>query len=221
MTTLLAIDSSTGPCSVALLRDRFVVAYEQTTLPVMQSARLMPMVEHVLKNAKADYKDLDKVVTTLGPGSFTGIRVGLSAARGIAFAAGIESEGYTTLEVLAHAARSHLTEGVQTILAITNAGKGEWYYQYYNIFGTKMSDVRLDTLESALAGAKGNILVCGNAPLPHPPPHMGEEKIISCEVTFPRADQLAMLADAQEGETELKPFYIRPPDAKPQFPIHP
>lgn len=185
MTTLLAIETATGPCSVAVWHKGRVAAYLENAKPVMQSASLMPMVEKALEIAKLNYADLTGVACTVGPGSFTGIRVGLAAARGIAFAANVPGIGFTTLDVLAFAAK-------KPALAILNAGKGEVYYQAHD------GQPQLGTLEEALAAGNGTAVV-GNV---NPP------------LSFPRADALVGLAASGETALPLTPFYIRPPDAK-------
>lgn len=195
MTTILALDAATGPCSVAVLKDGHVAAYVENLKPVMQSASLMPMVEEALEKSGVSYTDLTAVACTIGPGSFTGIRVALAAARGICFAAKIPGLGFTTLEVLAHAA------GEKHALAALNAGKGEYYYQPYK--NGPLHEPRVGTLEAAVASAPGALLI-GNAPdsSGHP---------------FPRADALARLAASNASKAAaLHPFYIRLPDAKPQ-----
>jgi len=203
MAHILAIDTSTGPCSVAIWADNRITAYMENAKPIMQSASLMPLVEQALAESKLTYKDLNLVACTVGPGSFTGIRVGLASARGIAFAAQIPSAGYTTLEVLAYATKAKSG----TILAILNAGKGEYYCQSFSALGlTPLSEPMLTSPEDAkkMAAAPG-VTVIGNIALDQ---HMPA-------ITFPRADALAELA-AQKflPAVELRPFYIRAPDAK-------
>ena len=106
MTTILAIDCATGPCSVAIWKSGKIAAYAENIKPASQSAILMPMVENALKTSGIGYRELTAIACTVGPGSFTGIRVGLAAARGIAFASGVKELGFTTLEAMAYAARA-------------------------------------------------------------------------------------------------------------------
>ena len=103
-TSILAIDSATGPCSVAVWDGNRIAAYVENLKPIMQSASLIPMVEEALRQSGKDYKDMGCIAAAIGPGSFTGIRVALASAQGIAYAAGIPTRGFTTLEVLAFAA---------------------------------------------------------------------------------------------------------------------
>jgi tRNA threonylcarbamoyladenosine biosynthesis protein TsaB len=194
--TILALDAATGPCSVAVWKDGRIAAYLENLKPVMQSASLMPMVEEALAQSGTRYSDLSGVACTVGPGSFTGLRVALAAARGICFAAKVKGLGFTTLETMAFAA------GETPVLAALNAGKGEYYYQAFH--GKPLFEPRLGTLEVARAFAPGARLI-GNAPDAEGP-------------AFPRADTLARLAAAgPDAACALQPFYIRPPDAKPQI----
>ena len=195
MTTLLAIDCATGPCSTAIWKDGRIMAYAETLKPVMQSASLIPMIEEVLSKSKLQYSDLDFVAASVGPGSFTGIRVGLAAAQGIAYAAKIPAKGYTTFEILAFGAKDS-----KQSLAIINAGKGEVYYQLFAGLNP-LTEPQLGPLEQALAAAGPDAALLGyNAP--------------GAEISFPRADLLAGLAATGQQNLPLKPFYIRPPDAK-------
>ncbi len=192
--TILALDAATGPCSVAVLKDGRIAAYREHVQGLKQSALLMPMVEQALAQSGIGYNDLSAVACTIGPGSFTGIRVALAAARGICFAAGIKGLGFTTLATLAYGAP------IQPVLAVLNAGKGECYYQGFD--GTPLFEPRLGTLETALASLPGAPVI-GN---------------LQGHTAFPRADALAKLAAAHAADAlPLTPFYIRPPDAKPQM----
>ena len=202
--TLLAIDTATGPCSVAVWKDGRVAAYIENVKPTQQSASLMPMVEEALASAGISYAELDGVACTTGPGSFTGIRVGLASASGIAFAAGIAGMGFTTLEVLAFGALQK-QKNEEIILAVLNAGKGEFYFQSFTAapFAARQ-EPQLGTLEQAAALAESG-LQCGNAPL--------LEGFSDAQLAFPAADALAGLSTLREGGS-LRPFYIRDPDAK-------
>jgi tRNA threonylcarbamoyl adenosine modification protein YeaZ len=195
MTTILALETATGPCSVAVWKQGRIAAYVEQLRPVMQSASLMPMVEEVLEKSATAYDDLTAVACTIGPGSFTGIRVALAAARGICFAAKVKGLGFTTLAVLASAAG-----GEKKILAALNAGKGEYYYQLFK--NSPLGEPTVGPLDAALALAPDALLI-GNAPAASGHP-------------FPRADALAALAATEKNALPLRPFYIRPPDAKPQ-----
>ena len=102
--TVLALDASAGACSVAVVRDGEVRARLHRRLDRGHAAVLVPMIRDAMGEAGCGFADLDAVGVTIGPGSFTGVRVGLAAARGVALAVGRPCIGVTTLEALAAAA---------------------------------------------------------------------------------------------------------------------
>lgn len=189
MPTILAIDSAIGISSCAVWHGGAVAAYRENRESTMQAAKLVPLIVETLQAADLNYGDLALVASTVGPGSFTGIRIGLAAARGIAFAACIPCVGYTTLSVMHEAGGE---------LCILNAGKGEIFWQY---FGKGKTEPAIGMLEEVLARYPAATVASSMSP---------------AEITHPRADALARLA-ATRPESALPPvpFYIRPPDAKP------
>ena len=102
---VLAIDTACSACSAALARDGVVVAARSEAMARGHAEALMPMVQAVMAEARIAWADLELVAVTNGPGSFTGLRTGLAAARGIALAQGIPVAGVTTLEAVAAAGR--------------------------------------------------------------------------------------------------------------------
>jgi tRNA threonylcarbamoyladenosine biosynthesis protein TsaB len=104
---LLAMDAASAACSVALFADGDVVAAREKAMDRGHAEALVPMVAAVLEDARAacpgGFADLDAVAVTVGPGAFTGVRIGLATAAAMAAAAGIPVIGLTTLEVVAAA----------------------------------------------------------------------------------------------------------------------
>lgn len=128
MMNLLAVDTSTENCSVALQWQEafFSQAVES---PREHSQRLLPFVEQVLQQAQTDLNQLDGLVVGVGPGSFTGVRIGVSMAQGLAFSAGLPVFPVGSLQALAQQAiRKHNAEAV---VACIDARMGEIYYALY------------------------------------------------------------------------------------------
>ena len=93
---ILAFDSATSACSAAIWRDGEIPARRFVAMERGQSEALIPMVVEVLKEAGLTYAEIDFIAVTVGPGSFTGVRIGLAAARGMALAGGLPVVGVTT-----------------------------------------------------------------------------------------------------------------------------
>ena len=101
---VLALETSGAACSVAVLAEGTVVARRHEKMLRGQSEALLPMIREAMREAGLSFAALDLVAVTVGPGAFTGIRIGLAAARGIGLAAGKKVRGVTTFEAIGEAA---------------------------------------------------------------------------------------------------------------------
>lgn len=126
---ILAIDSATPVAGAALLRDENLVVEAFANVGLTHSETLMPMVDRVVNDAGITVRQLDVIAVTIGPGSFTGLRIGLAAAKGLAMATDKPLIGISTLEVLAHnLSCSSLLAGT-----ILDARKGEVYGACFDV----------------------------------------------------------------------------------------
>ena len=131
----LAIDASTEACSVALQYNGNIYSrYE--FCPQSHSLLLLPMVDEVLKEAGAKLADLDGLIFGRGPGSFTGVRIGVGVAQGLAFSANLPLVGVSTLQAMAQLA--YLQEGETQVIAAIDARMSEVYNGYFEL--ESMSD---------------------------------------------------------------------------------
>jgi tRNA threonylcarbamoyl adenosine modification protein YeaZ len=190
---ILAIDTSLGPCSVAVLKEGTVIAEQEELSPGKQSRMLVPMIEAVLKDAKIAYADLSAVACTIGPGGFTGIRVGLSTAKGISLAANKALIGLSTLETIAWGAQISAD-----VLAVIDAYRGQFYVQRFRLNGNLIA--QSDPLlidEKALPALGHGAKVIQNPPHARDAAKLAAKKWAAGERNFPAV-----------------PLYIREPDAK-------
>jgi tRNA threonylcarbamoyl adenosine modification protein YeaZ len=221
---ILALDTSMGACSAAVLRSgdgppRALHLREQ----IMQRGHaeaLMPTVAEVMQEAGLDFGALDLIAATTGPGSFTGVRIAIAAARGLALVTRAKLYGTDSLTVMARMARElDVAKGAPFAVAV-DARRGMLYLGLYDKNGGRLEGPLLiapdDAAKLLLRGTKvaagsGAALLAAAA----------AERSIGIEAVAPHlqpsAGALAEIA-LEAGETfpVLRPLYLRPPDAKPQ-----
>ncbi len=134
MAKILAIETATKICSIALIEDGFVLGESALNVPHVHVERLVVMINDMLTNLRLKYEDLDAAAVSNGPGSFTGLRIGLSVAKGIAFARDKKIIAVPTLDAIARGL-SRLGEG-RVIVPLLHARGEEFYYARYLISGT-------------------------------------------------------------------------------------
>jgi tRNA threonylcarbamoyladenosine biosynthesis protein TsaB len=130
MVKLLALDTSTEACSVALLADGQIMALDEVC-PQQHSKRVLPMVQQLLSEAGLSLQQLDGLVFGKGPGSFTGVRIGVGVAQGLAFGADLPVHGVSTLAAMAQAA--YRTLQAQHVIAAIDARMAEVYLGKYQL----------------------------------------------------------------------------------------
>ncbi len=141
---LLALDTATEACSVALWVDGAVAMAQRRLMVRGHAEALMPMVAAVMAESGLAYGDIDAFAVTRGPGTFTGLRIGLAAARGLALAATRPLIGLTTLEVLA--ASVPVARRGQSLMAAIDARRDEIYGQ---VFATDLTPLGEPAARSA------------------------------------------------------------------------
>ncbi len=177
---------------------------------------LMPMLEDALAEAGIGYGDMDRFVVTVGPGTFTGVRVGVAAVRGFALATGRPAIGITTLEALA--ATAFLRERVPLLVAM-DARRDEVYAQTFDERGAPTSEPMVVGVEALLARVPADVTaVFGSAAEMVAKAAEGTGRILRPLGTDAAPDPLALarLGAARAPEGPVRPLYLRPPDARPQ-----
>ncbi|KZD04209.1 tRNA (adenosine(37)-N6)-threonylcarbamoyltransferase complex dimerization subunit type 1 TsaB [Oceanibaculum pacificum] len=128
---ILALDTALSGCSVAILQDGRALAHRQRTMARGQAEALLPMVEAAMAEAGMAYAALDRLAVTVGPGSFTGLRIGLATARALALAAGKPLVGVTTLEAIAEGALAGHPTGKPVLVAL-DSRRGDLFVQLFD-----------------------------------------------------------------------------------------
>jgi tRNA threonylcarbamoyl adenosine modification protein YeaZ len=216
---VLAIDTALEACSAVVLdTEHGRVASESLPMERGHAEALMPLIERVMHQADMPFSALDRVAVTTGPGSFTGLRVGIAAARGIALAAGKPAFGLTTLA--AYAAPYIAADDKSSVAVAIDARHQHVYLQVFGPGGRSMSTPRIASIADAVrAAAAGPVRIVGTGasmvanawPAREPPP---------IEVDGKRAPDIVwvgrLAVAATESASEPKPLYLRAPDAQPQ-----
>ncbi len=133
MTKILAIDTTLGACSAAIVAEGKVLATKKEVRARGHVERLLPMIDEVRENAAIELADLDHIATTVGPGTFAGVRVGLATAKGLGLALEIPLVAVTSLEATAWEFASFNPDFESDLLVATDARRGELYCQRFTL----------------------------------------------------------------------------------------
>ncbi|SCX21968.1 tRNA (adenosine(37)-N6)-threonylcarbamoyltransferase complex dimerization subunit type 1 TsaB [Agrobacterium rosae] len=209
---VLSIDTSGVDCSACLYdsADDVVLGEVTENIGKGHAELLMGIIDGALQQASLALKDVERIAVTIGPGSFTGIRVGVAAARGFALSLGIEAVGITTLETLA--AYYHLQNPGLPVAVGLDAKRDEAYLQTFAADGSPLSEAALLSLDEAkavLAGFAGTV-IGSSAPL------LAGGETGSGPDRFAIATVARLGAQKPQGMPKPAPLYLRGPDAKPQ-----
>ncbi len=185
---VLGFDTSAAHCAAALLSSDTIIATRAEEMGRGQAARLMAMLEEVLAEAGANWRDLAAIGVGIGPGNFTGVRISVSAARGLALSANIPAIGVSSLEALAHGAPG-------PSVAIVDARRGDVYAQIFDESPGPPARMRR---EDALAQA-------------------GDYAVVQAQTPAAQVEAIARIAASRRSTPQPRPapLYLRFADAAP------
>jgi tRNA threonylcarbamoyladenosine biosynthesis protein TsaB len=221
---VLAVDTALDACSAAVLdlARGGIVASESLAMKRGHAEALMPLIARVMQQAATVFSDLDRVAVTTGPGSFTGLRVGISATRGIALAAGKPAIGLSTLA--AFAAPLIAEDDSTHVVAAIDARHSNVFIQVFGTGGRTLVSPRIASIRDAVrAATTGPARLVGSAAdaLAAAWPKGADPPLLVANRGAPDVDWIARLgAAAEDGYAPPKPLYLRAPDAQPQDAAH-
>lgn len=221
---ILGIESATQQVGVAVGGHEGVLAAAHTSRGRRHAELLTPTVQFVCRSARIELDEISCVTVDLGPGLFTGLRVGIAAAKALAHALRVPMIGVPSLDLLAFPVR-HTS---RLIVAAIDAKRGELFYAFYRqVPGgvQRVSDHQLgtpDDLASELLAARDEILLVGDGAIRYHDAFDGLKRVELADMGFahPSATSLVQLAHAQAlreqfvGPWDLQPLYLRKPDAE-------
>ena len=204
---VLGLDTCLNACSVAVLEGETVLAYRSEAMARGHQERLALLAQSVMAEAGLAFDGLDRIAATVGPGSFTGLRVGVAFAKGLASALAIPAVGVGTLEALA-------AETTGLVATVIDARRDQVYLQVFEDGQALMAPDGLG-IGTALAriaelamGRDVTLIGSGASLLALALPDASVLTPEGCD-----ARQVARLASGR-AETPIRPLYLRAPDAK-------
>lgn len=217
---ILAIDTALEACSAAVLDTAKgeLRASESQLMARGHAEALMPLIARVMEQAEIPFAELDRIAVTTGPGSFTGLRVGISAARGLALAADKPVVGVTTLSAFAAPLLSEATQ--QPIASMIDARHGNVYFQVVAWDGAPLVEPCVVPIAEVFSAAQfGALRLVGNAAqlvASQWPADVEQPALIDTQPA-PDIAWVGWLGAVSDPERATpRPFYLRAPDAKPQ-----
>lgn len=228
---ILAIDSSTPVAGVALMDEDNLIREEFINYKKTHSETLMPMIDELLSGCDRSLSDVTALAVTIGPGSFTGLRIGLAAAKGLSLAAGLPLIGISTLDVMAH----NIVYSNNLVCPLLNARKQEVYTAFYDNRGFYPIRISAETacsprdfagqaLLKAQEMGSNKIILLGDGYYPYREvlnDCLGDKLITApAHLMLPRASALGSLARvrAARGDFDdavwIRPRYIRLSEAE-------
>jgi len=211
---VLALDTALAACSAAFAVDGQLRGHRHVELGTGHAERLMPMVEAARHDAGLEYRELDLIAVTFGPGTFTGVRIGLAAARALALPHATPIAGVGTLQAIAWGAEP----GTPLLVAI-DARRGQFYVQAFTAALDAAGPPRLESADEIVAHGAGDAdgLRLAGSGGPFLSARLGGASLADAAdepdaaVIAGRAETLA--ATARPGEPPA-PLYLRAPDAR-------
>ncbi len=217
----LALDTATGVCTVGLVRDGHVLAEYDICVGLTHSEGLMPQLDQMFARTGIKKEEIDRIAVSIGPGSFTGLRIGLAAAEAMAYAWQCGICGVNTLEAMAY----NIPVGGVVLAPVLDAQKGNYYTAFYEWVSGELKEVQPvemadgETLLRQLQDCGKPVLLMGECEklLKHPLP--GSVLVAPEQVRLPKASSVALAAEGEkvltgEGVFSLRPYYIRKSEAE-------
>lgn len=223
---LLAIDSSAKSVSVAIIEDKKLLGEFFINVGLTHSQTLMPMVESILKSTNINIKDIDVLAVNAGPGSFTGIRIGVSSIKGMAMPRNVPCIPISTLYSMAY----NLLGANVIVCAVMDARCGQVYNAIFDVSGEKITrlsedrTISIEKLYEELEKFEKKVIFVGDGAVlcyNKKEEYKSNVEIASESIRYQKASSVAFAAfdEYLKGKptvdsTDLLPTYLRIPQAE-------
>jgi tRNA threonylcarbamoyladenosine biosynthesis protein TsaB len=216
---VLAIDTALAACAAAVLdTDHGIIASESLPMVRGHAEALIPLIARIMKQSNTRFRDLGRVAVTTGPGSFTGVRVGLAAARGFGVATGVPVVGVSTLSV--YAAPYLAANGKSPVVAAIDARHDHVFLQVFGPGGQTLVSPRLAPLREAIGAASGAPACLVGSAARAVADGLAKDAAPPRAVDPREAPDIVWVAQigavTPQAQSAPHPQYLRAPDAQPQ-----
>lgn len=222
MTLILALETSADTCAAALVEDGDVLGVRQTAMSRGHAEALVPMVQELAGTAGLALTNLDLIGVTRGPGSFTGVRTGIAAARGFAIASGATAIGVSSLQAVARSVVGGGKVSAHPILCVLETRRADYFAQIFDSDGAPSGDPEIMTAEDLflLIGSMQPVLA-GNAVDRLLSSYEGDPGLLRRDPGSGNPDPVDVAALARTifekqgvAQDTLSPLYLRVPEAR-------
>ncbi len=221
---ILGIETSTFSGSVSISDDDALLCEYVFNTGPRHNEVLIPTVKRLLSDCGLGKNDLDAVCVSTGPGSFTSLRIGVSTAKALCYSLGTDLAGVPSLEIVA----SNVLWSGNDVCAMTDAGRGEVFFSFYDPKSAEMTLAEIAAPESVCFGIRKKTVFVGSAAVLHAKlirETLGEDAVfLPANLNAPRASACALLgrkkilSGRKDDPFSLTPFYLRRSGAERETP---
>lgn len=217
---ILALETSMTACSACIWDDGHSVVHDSLQMKHGHAEALAPLIDRLQKSSGIPWAAFNRIAVTTGPGSFTGLRVGLATARALSLALDIPAVGVTATRALA-ASVSYGQKDLGSVLTLIDTRRGDFYGELFDV--TMLQSLCMPTVFSTHAlfdlirthRKRAPIAICGDTSAFDLPDDLAPFCRIVETVTWPDPTAVARLGTQEVPSGPPTPFYIRPPNATP------
>lgn len=213
MSYILNIETATKNCSVSIARDGETVIYkEMAEQGYSHAEKLHVFIEEALQELNLEFSNLDAIAVSQGPGSYTGLRIGVSAAKGLCYALNLPLIAVDTLEVLA--SQIKISEGI--IIPMIDARRMEVYSAFFDPRVEKIREVRAEIInENSYAEIDQKIHLIGDGAMKFKEILIDDKFVFYPEIIYPSAREMSKISYEKHKKSDtvdvayFEPFYLK------------
>ena len=213
MAYILNIETATKNCSISIAKDGIVImCKEMAEQGYSHAEKLHVFIEEALEELNLDFSDLDAIAVSQGPGSYTGLRIGVSAAKGLCYALNVPLIAVDTLEVLA--SQIKISEGI--IIPMIDARRMEVYSAFFDTRGEKIREVRAEIIDAnSYTEIDQRMHLIGDGAIKFKEILLDDKFVFYPEIIYPSAREMSTISYEKHKKSDtvdvayFEPFYLK------------